>query len=467
MFLILSILVYLLITIAIGYWASSKVKTAEDFALAGKSLPLSMASTALFATWFGSETVLGASADFAKKGVLGIIQDPFAVVLCLLIVGTFFARLLYRMNLTTFNDYFRVRYGARAEQVSAWFMIPSYFGWVAAQLVAMAFIFQSLFGSQNMPLPLGITICTIIVVFYTYTGGMWAVSITDFLQTIVIIGGLFILTWVMLDRVGGFDKLIAKTPKETFNFLPPPTYKEIMAYIAAWITIGLGSVPQQDLYQRLMAGKSERVAVWSSFIAAGLYIVVSMMPLILTLCAKILYPQLLADEQKILPNLVSQHSPEILQILFFGALISAILSTASGAMLAPAVVLSENIMKPYYPNLTDKQLLKMMRICVLFIAICSGAMGIINHEITELVAQSSAIGLVSLFVPFVAGLTWKKASAIGSILSMVFGFIVWLITANFELLDTPSVFWGLGAGILSLVIGSYLYPDKKEQIATI
>ncbi len=461
MFLIPCILAYLFITIAIGYWASSKVKTAEDFALAGKSLPLSMASTALFATWFGSETVLGASAEFAEKGLLGVIQDPFAVVLCLLIVGFFFARRLYRMGLVTFNDYFKIRYGNTAEQVSAWFMIPSYFGWVAAQLVAMAIIFQSLFA--GMPLYVGIIICSLLVVFYTYTGGMWAVSITDFLQTIVIIVGLLILTWIMLDKIGGFEVLIAKAPKDTFVFLPKATYKDGMAYAAAWITLSLGSIPQQDLFQRLMAGKSEKVAVNSTFTAAGLYLLIAAMPLIIGLATKILYPQLMAgDPQKMLPNLVLQHTSEFVQILFFGALISAILSTASGAMLAPAVVLSENILKPYYPNLTDKQLLHTMRLCVLFIAVCATIIGILNPAISKLVEQSSAIGLVSLFTPFVAGLIWKKASGTAAILSMILGFSTWLVASN-VVSDTPPVFIGLGMAIFTIVVASYIYPNEKIE----
>ncbi|MCU0420983.1 MAG: sodium:solute symporter, partial [Cyclobacteriaceae bacterium] len=90
--LLASIVVYLLATLAIGYWASRKVKTSGDFMLAGRSLPMVLSASALFATWFGSETVFGASSEFLKGGVLGVIEDPFGAALCLLLFGLFFAR---------------------------------------------------------------------------------------------------------------------------------------------------------------------------------------------------------------------------------------------------------------------------------------------------------------------------------------------------------------------------------------
>ena len=191
---------YLLITLLIGWWASTRVHSTKDFVIAGRNLPLIVAASALFATWFGSETIMGASSEFVEKGLIGVIEDPFGAALCLILVGAFFARPLYRLNILTFNDFFNMRFGRKAELLSAVFMVPSYFGWIAAQLVAMAVVLNVIAG---LTIVQGIILCTLVVVIYTYIGGMWAVSITDFVQTIMIITGLIVLSVQLNQQVGG------------------------------------------------------------------------------------------------------------------------------------------------------------------------------------------------------------------------------------------------------------------------
>lgn len=93
--LLTAIIAYLMLTILVGFWASRSVKTSYDFMLAGRSLPLLLSSTVLFATWFGSETVFGASSQFLEGGLYNVIQDPFGEALCLFLFGMFFARKLY------------------------------------------------------------------------------------------------------------------------------------------------------------------------------------------------------------------------------------------------------------------------------------------------------------------------------------------------------------------------------------
>lgn len=448
------IILYLLGTIAIGWWASRRVKTAQDFAIAGRRLPLMVAGAALFATWFGSETIMGASSEFVDHGLLGVIEDPFGAALCLILVGVFFARPLYRLNILTFNDYFRIRYSRTAEIISALFMVPSYFGWIAAQLVAMAIILKALIG---LPVVTGILVCTIVVVIYTYIGGMWAVSITDFIQTIMIVSGLILLAAQLVGEVGGIKKVIDAQPEGFFRFTPEPDFHSIVEYIAAWITIGLGSIPQQDIFQRVMAAKDEKTAVRASYLSGVMYLTIGFIPLLIGLCGKMLYGAELAgtDKQMVIPMMVLTHGSMFLQIMFFGAILSAILSTTSGAILAPATVIGENLIKPYFKELTDEQLLRMMRLSVVGVAICSAGMAMWKSDIYELVAQSSALSLVSLFVPLAAGLYWKKASNYGAVASILSGMIVWLICEGIGT-EIPSLIYGGLASLLAMIVGSLL-----------
>jgi len=462
---------YLLGTVAIGWWASRRVKTTADFVVAGKRLPLFMASCALFATWFGSETVMGASAEFAEHGLLGIIEDPFGAALCLFLAGLLIARPLYSLNLFTFSDFFRLRFNKTAEVTSAVFMVPSYFSWIAAQIVALAIVLQAVCGLER---EWGVLICTTLVLFYTYIGGMWSVTVTDFVQTIVIIIGLVALAADMVMQVGGFGPMLDAAPAGFFQFFPDPKASDVISWLAAWMTIGLGSIPQQDVYQRVMSAKNEQTAVWSCYTSGIMYLSIAFLPLLICFCGRILYPELLeGDAQMMIPSMVLQHSGLGMQILFFGAMLSAILSTCSGAMLAPATVVGENLVRPLYKDLTDAQLLRIMRISVVGVAIVSGGMALMRSNIYELVGESSALSLVSLFTPLVAGLYWKNASAMGAIVSMIGGMAVWL-AALFLLPETPAesdaiwlhippMLYGLAAGIVGMAAGSWLKPDREVR----
>lgn len=471
------IILYMITTILIGWWASKFVKNATDFVVAGRQMPLMVVAAGLFATWFGSETVMGASTAFVEDGLQGIIEDPFGAALCLIFVGVFMAKPLYRLNLLTFSDYFKYRFSHKAETLSAIVMIPSYWGWIAAQLIALATIFNVITG---FPIAYGIYIFAAIVMFYTYIGGMWAVSITDFVQTIMIIVGMIVVMFGVVNDIGGWSVLWSKAQAEPqfFQFLPNSNPKDIVAYLAAWITVGLGSVPQQDVFMRVMSAKNEKTAVWGSYISGIMYLTIGLMPIVMAYCGKILYPELLIgnseQRQMLIPYMVMQHSSIVVQIFFYGALLSAILSTASGAILAPATVVGENIIKPYYPNLTDRQLLQIMRWSVVGVTLASVIFANLGQSIYELVRQSSEISLVALFVPMFSGLYWKKASPTGAMASMLSGLIVWLCLVVLHLnfpedavenefgwiigSDFSPMVLGLLASILALIIGSLWKP---------
>lgn len=456
------IILYLVITVLIGWFASRNVKTANDFAIAGRRMPTYVVASGLFATWFGSETVMGASSEFVEHGLLGVIEDPFGASLCLFLLGIFFVRPLYKHNIITFSDYYSMRYSKAAEWISAIFMIPSYFGWIAAQLVALATVLQAITGLEII---YGVLICAIVVVIYTYIGGMWAVSITDTVQTAMIVIGLLILISILVNQIGGFDKLFSKTPDGFFRFIPKEhTPLSWLNYFVAWITIGFGSIPQQDVFQRILSAKTEKTAIKGAYWSGFMYLSVAMMPLLIALCGKILYPNdVEANPQMTIPMLVLNHTSVGIQILFFGALLSAILSTCSGAILAPATVVGENIIKPFYKDISDESLLRIMRLSVVAITLVSVGFASWKTEIYELVSESSALSLVSLFIPLVAGLYWKRASALGAILAMILGVVVW---TYFEFYPNQihSLIWGLLASISGMILGSFLKPNDSQKV---
>lgn len=444
-----SILAYLLANLGIGLWASRRISTTQDFVLAGRRLPLVLAASATFATWFGSETIMGAPTEFVEHGILGVIEDPFGASLCLLLVGLFFARRFYKMNIMTFCDFFRIRYGRHAELISAILIIPSYFSWIAAQLLAMGIVLKVVLDWSLMTCILG---SSVIVVLYTIWGGMWSISITDFVQTIMIIVGLIIVAAVLYEKVGGFTPLIEAAPAGFFKFYPDFTFKASVEYFAAWITIGLGSIPQQDVFQRVMSAKSADVSVKATLLSSLMYLTVALLPLFIGLCGHHLYPETDKDGQLIIPNMVLRHMSLPLQIVFFGALVSAILSTTSSAIMAPAAVLGENIFKFFNPKITDQQLLRIIRWGIVVITGICIFMAVRGESIFDLVAESSAFSLVSLFVPLAAGLYWKATNELGCIISMVAGLVAWLLCAYMETVYPPLIY-GLLASLGGMIMG--------------
>ena len=451
--LVACIMLYLLSNVAVGAWAARRVTTSQDFVLAGRRLPLVLAASVTFATWFGSETIMGAPAMFVEGGIPAIIEEPFGSALCLFLVGAFFARPLYRLRITTFCDYFRIRFGRPAELLSAILIIPSYFSWIAAQLVAIGIVLNVVTGFPREYCVLG---SAAIVMAYTLLGGMWSISITDFFHNLIIIVALTILAVSLWQDTGGWSVLQKQASPDFFRFLPHNTARDWVAYLAAWFTIGLGSIPQQDIFQRVMAAKTEDTSVRASYLASGLYLTVALLPLFIALSARILHPDLPADNQLIIPNMVMRHGSLPLQILFFGAVTSAILSVSSGAILAPATVFGENIVRYFRPNLSDAALLKTIRWAIVVITIiCVWMSTARDTNIFDLVGESSAFSLVSLFVPLTAGIYWKRATLAGCLWSMGLGLVVWLFCLWIDT-DYSPMMWGLLVSTLAMVIGSLL-----------
>lgn len=451
--LLTSIVIYLLVTIAIGIVASKLVHSSSDYISASRQLPFYISTAALFALWFGSETVFGASSEFVAHGLIGVIEDPFGGVLCLLLYAFVFARPLYKMNLLTLGDLFKNKYGARIELLAAIFMVITFFGYVAAQLVALGIIINLISG---LPLLYGIILSAGIVTLYTMAGGMWAISITDFVQSIIIVAGLFAVAYSVTQSSGSVNAILDAAPQGTFQFFPEWNAESIIHWLAAWMVLGLGSLPSQDIFQRVNAARSETVAVNSTIAGALIYLVIAFLPLYLGLAAKVLYAEEISgiDYQQVLPLMVLKHANMPVQILFFGALLSAIFSTCSGAILAPASIVSENIIKPLVKQeLSDKQFLVILRVSVLVIGIIATLMAISRNNIYQLVAESSILGLVTLLVPMFCAIYVKRSNSTGAFLSMIIGITVWFIAQHIIDTSFPALMLGFVASIVGMVVG--------------
>jgi SSS family solute:Na+ symporter len=459
-----SVVVYLLVTIAIGLWAAQRVHNSRDYVVAGRSLPLYMNTATVFATWFGAESVLSVSVEFSKSGLGGIIADPFGSSMCLVIVAVFFARAFYRMDLLTIGDFYRKRYGRTMELGTSVVIAVSYLGWTAAQLTALGLVFSTLTDGA-ISLSTGILISGVVVLAYTIWGGMWSVAMTDLFQSVMIIVGLAIVAWIVGDMAGGPGKVIAAAAEGgKFEFWPKGGSKEWLAFTTAFLTLAIGSIPQQDIFQRVTSAKDEKTAILGSLLGGAVYFAFVFVPIYIVLAALLVDPALgrllsaedARDMQRILPSFILEHTPMWIKVLFFGALLSAILSTASGAIIAPTSLCTENIIRPMFPRMNDRQFLLTLR--VVLVAFTAAALVFaLNSKQTmyDMVQNAYTVTLVAAFVPLAAGIFWKRANNTGAILSSLFGLFSWLIAAYFAPDATvPPPLVGLLFSIVGMVVGS-------------
>ncbi|HXJ08151.1 MAG TPA: sodium:solute symporter family protein [Burkholderiales bacterium] len=456
------VIAYLLATIAIGLWAAKRVKTTTDFAIAGRHLPLYMVITTTFATWFGSETVLGIPAKFAAGGLGSVVEDPFGSSLCLVFVGAFFAAKLYRMTLLTISDYYRERFGRFVEVCCSIVIILSYVGWVAAQVTALGLVFNLLSGG-SISVPAGMILGTLSILAYTLFGGMWSVAVTDFVQMIVLVVGLAVIALFAADMAGGAERVVAlAASRDLFRFFPEPTFRDVAFFLGSSVTVMLGSIPQQDVFQRVMSAKSEQAAVRGPIIGGVCYFLFAFVPMFIVTSALIIMPEQAAallkdDPQKVLPTLVLERMPFIMQVLFFGALLSALKSTASATLLAPSVTFVESIWRQFVPRMSDRAELLTMRLTVLAFAacVCGYAIASLGTSIYDLVSGSYQLPLVGAFWPLLAGLYWKRSTTQGAVVSIVFGmgsYLLLLVTPAGQ--DFPPQLAGLLLGGLGMLAGS-------------
>lgn len=463
---------YIFVSICIGLYAATKVKNSTDYVVAGRHLPLPFIIATVFATWFGSETVLGIPSKFLNEGLRGVVADPFGSSMCLILVGLFFARPLYRLGLLTIGDYYRGRYNRHIEVVASICIVISYLGWVSAQITALGLVFNVLSGGAIAPWQ-GMLIGVAIVLLWTLSGGMLSVAFTDLFQMTVIMFGMLYIAFVLSGFVGGPTAVIEHASAAgKLELLPALEPRDIVAFVAAWATMALGSIPQQDVFQRVASAKNENTAGAGSLIGGCLYFCFAFVPMFLVYCAVLLDPALIeryltSDSQQILPRLILSHAPFVAQVFFFGALISAILSCSSATLLAPSVTVAENLIRPLMPNLADWQFLRVLRTVVFLFACAVLTFALTSTQsIYGMVENAYKITLAAAFTPLAFGLYWKRASTQGAAFAMIAGLSTWLIL-EFVAPEgfLPPQFAGLLASIAGMLVGSLLpqrYPRRRH-----
>ena len=478
-----------------GILAGRKVSGVEDFLTAGRRLPFWMATGTLLATWFGVGSSLGVASTVYSSGLQGVIADPFGASCCLILAGLFVVGPLRRKKCFTVTDIIALQYGKKAGIYATLWMLPVYVGWIGSLLLGMGTIVNLLTGADML---YGTLIGAAVIVAYTFAGGMWAVTLTDLIQICLIVLGLCILLPGTLQEVGGWSSFCsALTPADLSLGVTAAGGRTGISdwsyYIGSWIVMGLGCTVGQDLVQRSLAARDEKTASCSALAAGMLYFLITLIPIIIGFAARIVLPKYGITpgtiggslENQILPRMaviiLGKLHPVAL-VLFFSALLSAIMSSADSSLLAGASLFCNNIVKPLKPDMTEKQLLRLLRWSTVALVVVSLFLALSVGNIYQLMKNSWVSQLTVVFLPVMTALYLPRASAKAVWAGMIVSTLVWLGYCAFFCITAPGNFFELmgsfdrpltcgavygftaGTAVFAILYLWERFADKKEKI---
>jgi SSS family transporter len=389
---------YFLISLGIGVWASRRIANETDYLVAGRSLGLVLVSGSLFATWFGAEMIMGSSAAIAEEGLAGGRADPFGYAICL--VGMAFL-IAYRMRdagFLTLGDFFRARFGRLVELLAVLIMIPTSIIWAAAQLLALGEVITVV---APIDLETALVVSLVVVVVYTALGGLLGDAVNDVFHESIIIIGLIVLLIAVFAAVGGVGAAVSSITPEQLRFAKPE--EGLLSRIDAWAVPIIGSLVAQEAISRFLGAKTPSIARNACFVAAGIYLTVGLMPVIIALVSANLDLGLTLDDTY-LPLLAREMLPPVLFAVFAGALVSAILSTVDSTLLAVSALASRTFINPMMEWASDDQRLMTTRFTVAAAGFAAYVVATGSDSVYELVSTASSYGTAGIAVTVVVGL---------------------------------------------------------------
>ncbi len=447
--------------IAIGIWAGRFIKGESDYLLAGRSLGVGLAAISLCATWFGAETVMGSSAAIAREGLAGGRADPFGYSLCLLLMAMLLAYRMRAANYVTLADFFRDRFGTRVERLAILVFAPTSLLWTAAQLMAFSKIMEVVAG---IPHETALLYALVFIVLYTIIGGMKADVIHDFLQGGVVVIGLGLLTFALFERAGGIAEAWERITPAQLQWVGEG--ESWLTRLNNWAIPILGSLVAQEAISRLLATQNARIARRACYLAAGLYLLIGLMPVCAGLLGGHLIPDALANTQETEDYFIITLAQELLSpltfVLFTGALVAAILSTIDSTLLSLAAVAEHNVMSPLFPKLSERQKVKLARLCVAVFALLAYLIARSGDTIYDMLQLASSFGSAGIVVTVLIGLNLRFGGSFTAFLTLITGIIGAIIG---ELAEAEAAFlFTLAACLVCYLIGGLYEKSRKPAL---
>jgi Na+/proline symporter len=440
-----AMMVYLAVQLGVGVWISRRIRSESDYLLAGRNLGYTLATFSIFATWFGSETIMGSAGNAFSSGISLANAEPFGYGLCLILMGFLFAGPLWRRRLTTLADLFRQRYSVPVERLAAIILIPGSVLWAAAQIRAFGYILST--ASTGVSVEMAIGIAAVFTMLYTMFGGLLADAINDVIQgTVVVVGLSVVLIGVLMTMpapgggiLSGVGPISILPPRETFS----------LALVEEWAIPICGSVVATELVGRVIATRTPNVARRSSWMAGVMYIGIGLIPLLIGVLGQRIVPTL-GEAEQVIPAVAQALLPSFFFAIFAGGLVAAILSTVDSTLLVSSGLMSHNLIVPTFRVTDERKKVLIARAGVFVFGSMAYVQAIRAEGVFELVEEASAFGSAGTLVTVCFGLFTTLGGPVAALLTLLIGVISYL-AATLSGFAYPYLL-SLGASLLTYVV---------------
>jgi SSS family solute:Na+ symporter len=440
---VIIMVIYMAAMIGIGIYARSKIKNTEDYHLAGRRLGVLMTAGTLAATEIGG----GSSVGVASKayGDWGLSAGWYVVAAGIgILLVSFVAPAMRRSMATTVPEVIGRRYGVASQTISAALGALALVALTAVQITATATIISTLSG---LSLGWSIAITGVAVIFYTWLGGMWSVTLTDFVQFFLIVGGFAIALPFAMNAAGGWSNVVANLPEGQLGFTKIGWPTIIGLVVLYFMTFSTG----QEAVQRYYSARTPKVAVLGSVVCGGLMTFYAFIPAVLGLIALAVYPNI--DPNNALATSAVGLLPPVIAGLLLSAVMSATLSSASGNMLGASTVFIKDLYPRFARNLTDKKELTFSRYSVVIVGVLATAISLWSQAIIPLLVFAFTMRSAGPFSAYIFSLILKRTSRLAGLVSIIVGTVAgtyWEIIG--EPLEVAAIIFGSVSGLILFIV---------------
>ncbi|WP_339226938.1 sodium:solute symporter [Oceanobacillus sp. FSL K6-2867] len=449
------IFIYFFILVGVGIIGTLKAKTSEVYLLAGRNLGIFMVFGCLTAVFLGGSSTIGSAQLGYENGFSGI-WFVFSMGLGITLFGLLLLKRVMGLNLMTISELLGKLFNVESKIIGA--VISAIYALMVSvtQVIAIGALLSAIF---DWNLIVSMLIGGGVVFFYTILGGMWSVTMTDIIQFTIMTAGIFLIMLPnSLTAVGGFDGLTSQLPSSYFDF-SAIGFKEIFQYL---VTFTLGMMVGQDIWQRFFTAKNLKTARTGGILVGIYSLLYSMAMVIIGMCALIVLPNI-ENTQNVFSSMAFETLPTGLLGIVFAAVAAAIMSTASGTILASSTLIVKDILKDhFFKEITDRQFLLLSRITTMIISIIAIVIALWIQEL--LVAMDVAYALLAgaIFIPIVFGLFWKRATAKAAFYSILISSLVVLGGLAIEGLSSSNpILYGIFVNIVVMIVISLT--DKTNK----
>lgn len=465
------VVLYLLIMLFIGWYSSTKITSNTDFVVAGRRLgPLLMAGT-LAATEIGG----GSSLGVVQNGMSGYGMSAAWYIITMgiaFVILSFLAPKFRGATVKTVPEYFRRRYGKGSGLITAIIMFLPLVGLTAGQFIASAVILSTMLGINYQ---VAVIIVAVVVTVYSIMGGLWSVTLTDFIQVFLIVIGMIIAVPFALKYAGGWSAVAANVPEGTMSMLQGYDVFGIISLVIMYVTtFSVG----QEAVSRFYAARDGKAAKGGAWLAALINFIYAFIPTILGIITLALINMgkfNAADFESVgaryaLPVLAMEVMPAIICGLLFSGIISATMSSSDSDLLGAGSIFANDIYKRVIkPEASDAEVMKVTKITMCLVGIASMFIALFNTQsLITILMFCFTLRAAGSFFPYVLGHYWKKASTAGTIASLIAGTVVVVYLDQFSKGNlfgfhfSQTIVPGLVAALIFFIIFSLIFPPKKE-----